>query len=289
VSAPFVDWRQVVPVPDEVFTVYRNFYQYDHTPLEPAVEPERVESDDWTMERVSFAAAYGDERIPALLFLPKNFTAPYQTVVYYPGIDAFSRPGVRPTWREEMGAGAPWFSFLIRSGRAVLSPVYKGSYQRHIGSPFLPHIWHEIVIKSAKDLRRAVDYLETRRDIDSERIAHFTLSSGAALGPIMTAVEPRLKASILIGGGLLPWRHPPEVESINFAPHVGVPTLMINGRRDFYYPYETSQARLFALLGPPSPDKRHALFESAHIPVERAEVMRESLDWLERYLGEVKR
>jgi DNA-binding SARP family transcriptional activator/formylglycine-generating enzyme required for sulfatase activity len=289
VSAPFVDWRQVVPVPDEVFTVYRNLYQYDHTPLEPAVESERVRSNDWTMERVSFAAAYANERVPALLFLPKNVAPPYQTVVYYPGIDAFSRPGVRPTWREEMGAGAPWFSFLIRSGRAVLSPVYKGSYQRHIGSPFLPNIWHEIVIKSAKDLRRAVDYLETRRDIDSERIAHFTLSSGAALGPIMTAVEPRLKASILIGGGLLPWRHDPEVESINFAPHVRVPTLMINGRRDFYYPYETSQVPLFALLGLPSRDKRHRLFESGHLPFERSEIIRESLDWLDLNLGEVKR
>jgi pimeloyl-ACP methyl ester carboxylesterase len=204
-------------------------------------------------------------------------------------MDAFSRAGVPPTLREELGAGAYWFSFLIQSGRAVLVPVYKGSYQRSIGSPFLPHIWHEIVIKSAKDLRRAVDYLGTRPEIDSARIAHFTLSSGVALGPIMTAVEPRFKASVLVSGGLFPWRHPPEVEAINFAPHVRVPTLLINGRFDFYYPYETSQVPLFELLGLPPEDKRHRHFESGHMPVERSEIIRESLDWLDRYLGRVNR
>jgi eukaryotic-like serine/threonine-protein kinase len=37
------------------------------------------------MEKVSFDAAYGKERVTAYLFLPKNSSPPFQTIVYFPG------------------------------------------------------------------------------------------------------------------------------------------------------------------------------------------------------------
>ena len=37
----------------------------------------------WKQERISYAAAYGNERIVAYLYLPKNAAPPYQTVVYF--------------------------------------------------------------------------------------------------------------------------------------------------------------------------------------------------------------
>ena len=43
-------------------------------------------------ETVSFAAAYGGERVLAYLFLPRGAEPPYQTVVWYPGDDAFFLP-----------------------------------------------------------------------------------------------------------------------------------------------------------------------------------------------------
>ncbi len=64
---------------------------------------------------------------------------------------------------------------------------------------------------------------------------------------------------------------------------------MINGRHDFFYPWETSQVPMFELLGTPPADKRHRVFESGHTLTERQEVMKEALDWLDRYLGPVRR
>jgi hypothetical protein len=64
---------------------------------------------------------------------------------------------------------------------------------------------------------------------------------------------------------------------------------MINGRHDFYFQYETSQIPMLEWLGTPLADKHHAVFESGHVPTERQEVMREALDWLDRYLGPVAR
>jgi hypothetical protein len=46
---------------------------------------------------------------------------------------------------------------------------------------------------------------------------------------------------------------------------------------------------MFRLLGTPPEHKRHRLFESGHVPLEREEVMKEVLDWLDRYLGPVSR
>ena len=102
----------------------------------------------------------------------------------------------------------------------------------------------------------------------------------------MTALEQRLKASILLVGGFRLYTLPGEIDAINFAPRVRVPTLMINGRHDFGFPVETSQKPLLRLLGVPEKDKRHALMDSGHMP-NRNDVIRESLDWLDRYLGTV--
>jgi hypothetical protein len=62
---------------------------------------------------------------------------------------------------------------------------------------------------------------------------------------------------------------------------------MINGRSDFFYPLETSQEPLYRLLGTPAKDKRRVVFESGHIP-PRNELIKETLDWLDRYLGPVQ-
>jgi pimeloyl-ACP methyl ester carboxylesterase len=70
----------------------------------------------------------------------------------------------------------------------------------------------------------------------------------------------------------------------NFAPRVIMPTLIINGRHDFGLPYETSQLPMLRALGTPDADKRLAVFDSGHVPPWN-EVIRETLDWLDRYLG----
>jgi eukaryotic-like serine/threonine-protein kinase len=285
IEAPFRDYRAETPVDERVFAVYERLYRFDPTPLAARLESVDHRPEHWRIERVSFAAAYGNERVPAFLFLPENTAPPFQAVVYFPGAAAFLG---RPSF-DAADVNAAWFLFLVRSGRAVLVPAYKGSYERQIGPVTLPHIWRDVVIHSGKDVQRAVDWLTTRPDIDVDRLAYFGLSMGAAVGPIMTALEPRFKASVLLGGGLYFWRRPPESEAFNFLPRVTVPTLMINGRHDFFFQHETSQVPMFRWLGTPPADKRHAVFDSGHIPSERHEMMKEILEWLDRYLGPVGR
>jgi hypothetical protein len=62
---------------------------------------------------------------------------------------------------------------------------------------------------------------------------------------------------------------------------------MPNGRFDHYFPVETSQKPFFNMLGTPPERKRQVLSDGGHF-VPRNQLIAESLDWLDRYLGPVQ-
>jgi dienelactone hydrolase len=282
------------PVPDDVFQVYKEQFSYDRTDLEARVES-REERPDWIHETVSFAAAYGGERVLAHLFLPRNAKPPFQAVVYFPGsasIDQRSSKEIETYYEFPM-----FLSFVVKNGRAVLYPVYKGTFER--GNDVLTkllyglldgqesHQYTDLFVQEIKDLRRSVDYLQTRSDIDGKKIAYYGMSWGGWLGIHATAVEDRFKASILTGGAM-DGRGRPETKDVNYVRRVKVPTLMLNGRYDTINPVETHIQPMFDLLGTPAADKRLELFETDHIPPYN-EYVKETLAWLDKYLGPVKR
>jgi hypothetical protein len=63
---------------------------------------------------------------------------------------------------------------------------------------------------------------------------------------------------------------------------------MVAGRNDFVRPVATAQEPLFRMLGTPEKDKRLALLEGGHLPPTLNEMIREILDWLDRYQGPVR-
>jgi len=273
------------PVSDEVFEAYRGLYAYDRAPLEAEIEAADDSSPYWRKETVSFAAAYGGERVTALLFLPKNTAPPYQTVLWFPGGDAFFPPS------SDSLASQYLFDFIPRAGRAFVYPIYKGMYERRTPSvrppgAMAPAERRDAMLLWYKDLARTFDYLETREDIDSGKVAFYGFST-AIFGTIFTAVDGRFKASVLLSAGLIPDEQLPEMDFVNFAPRSRVPTLMLNGRDDFIFPVDTLQKPLFDLLGAPEADKRHVLLDGGHLPPHRRAIIREVLGWLDRYLGPV--
>jgi pimeloyl-ACP methyl ester carboxylesterase len=70
-------------------------------------------------------------------------------------------------------------------------------------------------------------------------------------------------------------------------PHVKIPVLMINGRDDFSAS-QAAQERVFELLGTPPEHKRHVALDGGHVPNDRRGLMREVLDWYDKYLGAPK-
>jgi len=143
------------------------------------------------------------------------------------------------------------------------------------------------VIAWSKDLGRSIDYLETRPDIDASKIAYQGRSWGGAMGSVLPAVEDRIKACVLVVPGFNLQKSLPEVDELNFAPRVKVPVLMLNGRFDFVFPPQASQEPMFRLLGTPKQHKRHVVYDTGH-NIPESELIKETLNWLDRYLGSVK-
>jgi len=285
VSSPSRDYNKETPVADQVFEIYRSQYSYDKTPLNATVQSEPDSEEGWTKEKVSFDAAYGKDRVAAYLFLPKKFPPPYQTVVFFPG------SGVITKSSSERFDDVQMHDFIVKSGRALMYPIYRGTYERRddLNSdwPNKTNSYRDHVICWSKDLGRSIDYLETRHEIDRGKIAFYGLSWGAALGAILPAVENRFKTGVLVAGGFYQQRALPEADQINFAPRVKIPILMLNGRYDCFVPMETSQNPMFRLLGTAIDHKFHTLCESGHVPPLR-EIYKETLTWLDRYLGPVR-
>jgi hypothetical protein len=282
------------PVDESIFQIYKEQYSYDKTDLNARVESKN-ESPDWVLEKVSFDAAYEGERVLGFLFLPKNAAPPYQTVVYWGGdAPVFQRSSqdIENYYETTM-----FFSFLVKNGRAVFYPVYKGFFERGndnllaiIEMDNSTHQFAEVHIQQVKDLRRSIDYLETRPEIDIRKLAYYGMSFGSMFAPAVLAVEDRFQVSLLLAGGFgfTGGIYRPEVNPIHYVGHVKTPALMLNGKYDSLFPAETSQKPMFDLLGTPSEHKQWKLYETDHIPPIN-ETIRETLAWLDKYLGQVNR
>lgn len=277
------DFAKYKPVSDEVFRAYTLLYAYPDTPLNVKVEGVVKETEDWREEKVSFDAAYNSERMSAYLFLPKRVRPPYQTVLFFPSARVlFLQP-------DSSALGdVNYFDYIIQSGRAVVYPVYNQTYERRSintlpsGDVDLPIDWY-------KDAARTVDYLETRPDIDKNKLAYLGVSMGSADGVIIfTLLQDRLKTAVFLDGGYFLQKARPGFDQADFAPRMKKPVLMVNGRYDYTFPLETSQDPLFRMLGTPANDKSHIVLDTPHdVSQQRVTLIREVLAWLDRYLGRV--
>ena len=283
ISSTFRDFSKEKPVSDQVFAALKNQYRYDPGPLNAVVEQVDESNEYWTRQKVTINAAYGNERMSAYVYLPKNSNPPYQTVVFFPGSYAV----LQRSSKDLVLFGC---DFVIKSGRALVYPIYKSHYDRgdelQYDEPDETARYRDHVIFWSKDLGRTIDYLETRKDLNLERLAYYGLSTGAYLGNILPAVESRIKVAVLLGGGFVFAKKMPEVDELNFAPRVKVPTLLVDGRYDVFFPLETQNV-MIRYLGTPEKDKRHAVLEGGHIPAYE-QMVKEILDWLDKYQGPVK-
>jgi dienelactone hydrolase len=290
VAPPSRNYVNERPVSDDVFKIYAAQYEYDKTPLDARIEKSDDGGTHWRHELVSIAAAYGGERLPIHLFIPKNIKTPPQVVLYFPGNSAIGFPSSANLIPENSILAS-----VIKSGRVVAYPVYKFTYER--SDPKVAYrrplptraytIWIQQVVQ---DVRRSIDYLETRTELDKTKVTYLGLSWGGMMAPMVLALDSRIKTGILLMGGLFANTSAPEADSFNFLPRVRVPVLMLNGDQDHIFPLQTSQTPFFERLGTPAGDKKHVLYPGGHEinGTKRNQIVAEIVAWLDRYLGRVE-
>jgi dienelactone hydrolase len=183
----------------------------------------------------------------AYLFVPKHTKPPFQAVVFFPS----ARVNFL-TSSAELG-DMDFVDYVIKSGRAVIYPVYQKLYERRRSAEVTlpgPTLQRAVLVDWRKDVGRSIDYLETRDDIDRNRIGYLGVSQGSAYGVVIAALEDRLKAVVLLDGGMFQQTSAlAGLDQVDFAPRLTKPVLMINGRYDATFPYESAQLPLFRRLG----------------------------------------
>ncbi len=273
------------PVGPAEFPALLAHYRYDNRPLEPQLL-ETTETSDWTRQKIRYVALEGDTAL-AYVYLPKQAAPPYQTLVYVASSGAFAQ--VRTVPEEVEWAIAP----NIRAGRAALAVVFKGMAERAFGPAWEPPVpssvrFRDLMVLHATELRRGLDYLATRDDIDMRRLAYVGVSWGAGSRLPFAAVDDRYHAVVLIGGGIDERLQPtlPEAANFNFAPYIRAPKLLLNGRDDEEHPWETRALPLWNLLREP---KQLVLVPGAgHVPPLEARVPAINR-FLDQTLGPVRR
>jgi dienelactone hydrolase len=274
----------ISPVSDSIFEVYRDQLDYDPAPLNANVDSVDRSNSYWTRETVSFDATYDNERVMAHVFLPRNVEPPYQVVVYYPSSDAIH-------YRSSDELEIDMVDFIVKSGRAVVIPVLWGTYERNIDLdttwPKETREYSNNVVRWIQDFRRTVDYLETRPDMNLDKLGFYGFSWGGWNGPIVLALDSRFDTGVFLSGGIPPTLARPEASSASYATRVTQPVLMISGKDDVIRPVETYQAPMFESLGTPDHLKRHAILEGGHLPPIEM-INSETLQWYDRHLGPVE-
>lgn len=172
----------------------------------PALAPEKhgeFEPEPGVIaERVTYGTQFG-LRIPAIVYRPKQSTGrgPAFIVVNGHGGDKFS-----------------WYAnysgiLYARAGAVVLTYDPAGEGERNINrrSGTRAHdkveppdeLGRRVGGLMVTDIMQAVSYLSQRTDVDPRRIAAAGYSMGSFILSIAGAVETRLKACVLVGGGNL--------------------------------------------------------------------------------------
>jgi serine/threonine protein kinase/formylglycine-generating enzyme required for sulfatase activity/dienelactone hydrolase len=281
------DFSRFKPANDEVFAAYKLLYAYPNTPLNASSGGIVRETADWREEKVAYDTGYRGERMSAYLFLPKNIPPPFQTVLFFPS----ARILYQTSNNNGLELGDMQFiDYILQSGRAVLYPIYEGTYERKVDF-HLPSGAQSIEITTDrfKDTARSLDFLDSRPDLDHSKIAYLGVSMGSAEGIIYTTLlQDRLQTAVFLDGGFFLDPPPPGGDQADFASRMKKPVLMVNGRYDYVFSEEKSQEPFFKMLGTPAADKRHVLFDTPHdVSQQHPQLARTVLDWLDHYLGPV--
>ena len=189
------DSRQ--PVGDDIFAVYRGSTPTTARPLNAVVEATE-ETEPWVKHTVAFDAAYGGERMRAYLFLPKSGSAAVPDGHLLSGRET---PFVLRSSRDmSLRRG----EFIIRQRTGVPLP----GVQRHVRA--VGAATRSDRTQNASSALRGREISDapstiSRRDRTSigTRLAFYGVSAGADAGVILTALEPRLKTSVLQGTGIV--------------------------------------------------------------------------------------
>lgn len=273
------DFSKAEPVSNEAFSIIEALYKYNKSELN-ARTIYTLDTLNWIQEDIQVDVPYEDSPMQISVFLPKNSEPPFQTVIYFP------HDG--PVYSNSLDDMPQYFEdldFFVKSGRAVVFPVYYNTFGRGDIEPNNLFTWRQALGYIVNDFQITCDYLQSRNDIDPEKMAYYGISWGGFMAPYVLAIEDRISLGILALFGLGSSDEYQDLDQVNYLSRVKIPMLLLGGRYDFAFTNRKQKA-FYDFLGTPIKDKEWILLETTH-SIPRKDIINESLDWLDKYFGPV--
>jgi dienelactone hydrolase len=276
----------------------RDLFEYDPTAPLDIQEERRWVEDGATWIDFTYASPVEGPgvRVPARLVIPAG-QGPFPGMILMHG---------GPGTLEDMDGFARAFTHYGAVTIAITSPYRRpGGWEitQYMGNtwPIFNYRDVEIKIQLILDLRRAIDILADRPEVDSDRLAYFGVSWGASMGGLLAGVEDRITAYVLAAGdgGLVEHTADPGPDGLNihfsqrwatymwpteplhFVGRAAPAALLFqNGINDTYVPPHDA-LRFYTAASEP---KTMIWYEAGHeLPWSFVE---DAAEWLQPYLGD---
>ncbi len=266
-----------------------------------------IDRGEYTIEKLAFESL-PKVYVTANLYIPKAAEAPLPAVIYVCG-HAFSEHGNKTAYqRHPVTLARHGYVALILDSiqiaetfalhHGILNNEMYDWYSRGY-TPAGVEVWNVI---------RALDYLETRPEVDKERFGITGRSGGAAMSWFAGAVEPRLKVIVPIMGNSTyaanvaantQRLHCDCMFAVNFHRHdlmhqgaliAPRPLLMAHGRRDALFPvpgyqeFEETVAGLYQTYGA-AERFENLVVDSGHRDSDYLRI--EAVKWFDRWLKRI--
>ena len=175
----------------------------DKTPLSPVVTG-TVEHDEFIVERLHFQSLPG-LYVTGNLYRPKQQTEPLPTVLYVCGHGRVKQDGISYGNKTHYNHHGGWFA---RNGYVCLTidTLQLGEIEGvHHGTHNLNRWWwnsrgYTPAGVEAWNCIRALDYLETRPEVDARRLGVTGRSGGGAYSWWITALDDRIQCAVPVAG-----------------------------------------------------------------------------------------
>jgi AraC-like DNA-binding protein/dienelactone hydrolase len=255
---------------EKEWSLIKSLYLYDNEDISVnTFDVKPVSEKDYfcQMSKINYST---NDTLPIHLLRSNAKEKSKKVLIFFPGSNAL--------FLDNLSYPA-YFDDILKSGVDIIFPEYLSTYSRKdglksdIGNRSMNYRDH--LITWVKEVRYAVDYA-----IENGYEPHyFGVSWGGQVGVNILAIENRFKTGILYVGGISLDDVREEIQPEKYAARIKTPTLLLNGRYDFYFPFKSSQEPLFNLLDLEENNKRHVVVDYAHF-VPHHIVIEELTNWI---------
>ncbi|MCM4151627.1 hypothetical protein DHD05_08500 [Arenibacter sp. N53] len=272
----------------ESFTV-SGYYGYDKAiPLKDSITVLK-DTTDFTLYHVTYSSVH-DKKVTGLLSIPKNSTKPFPLIILMHGLGD----------NKNVDYVAYGNDLFLKNGYAVLRLDFSQHGERKNDvydfnlTGTYKHWTRDIISQTVFDLRRAVDFIETREELDAQRIGYYGISLGGITGTIFCGVEERIKVPVVaLAGGQMNLLYKENalskeakdfvsiVEPLNYVKEIAPrPFLMLNAKNDEIVPPLMSKLLYNGAKEP----KEIIWYDAKHRDAPLDIIFGDGLNWFKKYL-----